>query len=207
VSEWTLQVGRPVAAPQGPRFAKLSGSPLVFTLNQAAIGVLTAELHDRKILAFPADEVSHVKIQWPGLALGYSQAGRTPEGTPRWEPDPGSESVPVASAKLTELVSGLAGLRAERFTQYHGALPGPAGLDPSVATVEVTLSGSGGTHRLRLGRPAAPGLRYATTAAGQDGAVVLLREAVWGPWASPPTGMSDLPDALFAPDPSTPRAP
>lgn len=198
-ADWTLDVGGPSPGPRGARYAKFSASPLVFTLHPMAVTYLTAELHDRTLLAFPAQDVAHLTIRWPSLTVGFRRGGASPRGEPQWQPDPGSEGIPSQSTQINPLVSALATLKADRFLQYEGAIPPETGLSPPVATLEVKLSGSGGDRQLRLGHLAGPGARYATVATGSEGPVAILNDAQWAAWSAPPRGTADLPQNVFAP--------
>lgn len=202
VADWTLLVGQPAPGARGARFAKFTASPLVFTINPTAIAYLTAELHDRTLLAFPVQDAAHLSLRWPGQTAAFTRSGSSPTGAPEWTPEPGSEALPLPSARIQELLTALANLKAAAFVQYEGPIPQEMALDPPAVAIEVRLSGAGGTRQLRLGRLAAPGARYATSATGAAGPVAVVSDTQWAFWTAPPQGIAPLPANVFAPGPA-----
>jgi hypothetical protein len=180
---------------------------MVFTLRPEAIAILTAELRDRRVVSFPADQAARLEVRWPERVFAFARRARPSAADPSaWAPEPGSGPPGFEAARVDPLIAALANLRALRFAQDDGPLPPGSGLAPPVASFRVQLKGDLGTRALRLGQPAGPGQRWATTAAGPSGAVFVLPESGWEPYL-PPTGPAPavLPEDVFAPDAKSPR--
>jgi hypothetical protein len=198
-TEWTLHLGKEVPRRQGYHFAHLSGSPIVFILSPAAVQLLDAELRDRRVFGFPLDQVSRVTIRWPDRALTFNRK-HVPRGAPEWTPEPGSAPpAGIDSARLNTLLPMLSNTVAMRFTQYQGPIPDATGLTPPKVLLEIGLSGESAPLRLRIGNATPGGSRYATTAAGSEGAVFLLTEAEWNNWIAQ-QAKAELPENVFAPE-------
>jgi Domain of unknown function (DUF4340) len=198
-TEWTLQLGKAVPGRSDYRFAHLSGSPIVFTLSPAAVELLSSELHDRRVLNFPLDQVVRVVLRWPALALAFNRR-HVPLGAPEWLPEPG-QAPPggIDGTRINVLLAMLSNTQAMRFTQYQGSIAATTGLNPPLLTIEVQVSGERSPHLLRVGNVTPEGSRFATTATGSDGPVFLLANAELNEWLRAP-GQAELPEPVFAPD-------
>jgi hypothetical protein len=206
-ADGTLSVGRDVPGAAGARYATIAGDPMVFTLKPEAIPILTAELHDRRVVEFPADQAARLVVRRPDRSFRFARKARPSAADPSgWEPEAGSASPGFEVSRVEPLITALANLRALRFEQYDGPIPAGVGLSPPVVSLQVQLKGDLGTRELRLGLTAGPGQRWATTEAGAAGAVFVLPEAGWEPYLPPARpGPSVLPEDVFAPDAAPPR--
>jgi hypothetical protein len=110
VNEHTLRVSRR----EKTAFARFDDDPYVYELDDTVYRVLSAELLDRKLFPFAADEVVGVTVVQPAGTLEFAKQG----GEWVFAPDP---FVKIAQDKVNELIKTLSGLRAESFVQYRGA--------------------------------------------------------------------------------------
>lgn len=203
-TDFRLEVGRVVPRTEGTRYATVAGKPLVFTLKPEAIQILTAELHDRRVLWFPDEQAALVVVSRSERSFAFARKARPSAEDPAvWEREPGSGAPGFEANLVDALVTALSNLRALRFVQYAGPFPAEAGLVPPLTAIRVQLKGDAGTREIRLGHLAFAGQRFATTETGSSGAVFLLPEAGWEPYL-PPTRPAPLvlPERVFAPDAS-----
>lgn len=110
VNEHTLRVSRR----EKTAFARFDDDPYVYELDDTVYRVLSAELLNRKLFPFAADEVVGVTVVQPSGTLEFAKQDD------QWvfTPDP---FVKIAQDKVNELINTLSGLRAESFVQYRGA--------------------------------------------------------------------------------------
>ena len=200
-----LDLGKEVPGGSGARFARLSGSKVVFTVHARAVEILDAELRDHTLLAFPAEKVSQIELRWPGRSIALA---RDPAGTakvPAWMPRPGADLSGFEVARVNTLLESLANLQAARFTQYDGPIPAAAGLASPAFEAVVTLGGETTPRVVRLGAPgprfADQTTRHAAASADANGAVALLAGPLWELWVEPPARAGELPANPFAPVP------
>jgi hypothetical protein len=195
-----LKVGKPVPGKPSSRYAVLRGFDPVFTLDEPAIQVYEAELHDSLVQKFEVDDVRRLVLRWPDRALAFARSER-PTGQPSdWTPEPGTSIQGLDLSRFGDLVAHLSQLHASRFVQYEGPIPADAGLTPPRLTVEVGFGPGKTPSALRLGAATDDGFILAATGEGTTGPVFLLPAAAWealidmAPGGSPP-----IPDDPFAP--------
>lgn len=167
----TLVVGDENPGHPEERFAKLEGEPGIFTIGPKLIAVLSAEFRERRLLAFPVEQLSRIALKGPG---GEEEAfSRTEAGG--WEPEAGPESWPVGldSARIQALAEALAELTADRIVQDDGPMPEATGLEPPMLSIEVTLVDPDGVATVRLGTVLG-GLRFAAMGGEGPGAVSVV---------------------------------
>lgn len=190
--EGTLQIGAELKDHPGSRYAQVAGQPLVFSLGALALDILQAELHDHHIFTFAIDQANRLVLRWPGWTLALARRDD------QWQPEPGSDLAGLDPKRFESLLSLLAKLETPRFVQYEGPIPPQAGLSEPRLTVEVGLSGGGGTRVLRIGAQQSDAHRYATADLGTSGAVFLLPSGPWDPWLNLVGTPRELPRDLFA---------
>jgi hypothetical protein len=198
-TEVTLSVGGPVPGKAGSHYARLSSSPIVFTIGPIAMQLLGSELRERRVLGFDPLKVDGLTLRWPDRTLALARKPNPAGGDPEWVEQKGSDSAAVPSSQINSLVGALAGLAAVRFTQYAGPIPADTGLAPPLVTIEVHLANQDPTHSLGLGKLLPGNLRLATTATGPEGPVFALAEADWTAWAtrSSKEAPKELPAEVF----------
>jgi len=195
-----LKVGKPVPGKPSSRYAVLSGFDPVFTLDEPALQVYQAELHDSLVQKFGLDDVRRLALRWPGRTLAFARSER-PTGQPTdWTPEPGTSIQGVDLSRFGDLAAHLSQLHAARFVQYEGPIPASSGLTSPRLAVEVGFGPGKPPSVLRLGAATEDGFVQAATGDGTTGPVFLLPAAAWealietGRGASPP-----IPDDAFAP--------
>ncbi len=192
-------LGKEVPGKRGQRYATIRGTGRVFTLVPEAISILTAELHDRTVLSFPADGVRRLTVRWPdGSSWTVARQEAAFQGQPGWTTTAGAGPSGFGPAQLNTLVEQLANLNAVSFAQYPGPFPPTAGLNPPRLRIEVELVGGLGTRLLRLGHKAASGTFHATAESDESGLVALVAAAPFASWLRAPSKASELPADVFA---------
>jgi hypothetical protein len=195
----TLRIG--ARLPQSDLwYASVDGNPAVFTLSAQTIGVLGAEFHTHRVLAFPAGSVRLLVLRWPGRTLTFTPQEALAGKPPRWVPQDDAATAGFDASRLPTLVETLANLNTPRFLQYSGPIPALTGLDDPRLVIEAHLT-DGGTSFLRIGRTADQ-QTYATTLKDgeRSGPVFILTGPAWPDLVRYVPGGATLPDDVFAPE-------
>jgi hypothetical protein len=194
----TLRVGAKLAN-SAEWYANIEGSPAVFTLSARALGVLDAEFHTHRVLAFAPGAVRRLLFRWPGRTLVFKPQEAPPGKDVRWVPEDAAAASGFDASRLPALVKTLSDLNTPRFLQYTGPIPALTGLDEPRLSIEVHLA-EGGTGFLRVGR-STDQQTYATTAKEGEasGPVFWLTGPAWPELLRYVPGGATLPDELFAP--------
>ncbi len=199
-----LILGDAVPDGDGTRYAMIAGRPLVFTLGPNVVPILEAECHDRNVLDVEPSSVERIVFRVSEREAAFRRTRKPFTGGTEWTPEPGSAPSRINPAEIDRFLASLALLRAVRFRQYQGAFPSVAGLDPPDLTIALDLKSGLGTRRLRFGKTAEDGLRFATTEPGSSGPVLLV-PAPGEPWISPFRGLEaearELPENPFVSEP------
>jgi hypothetical protein len=198
----TLRVGSKVPG-KDSKFASVSGSPFVFTLTDASLQPFQEEFRSRRVLSFSSKQVERLILKWPGRTLAFSHYATPQRGSSNWDAEPGADTSGFDASRLESLASDLARLQTRKFFQYSGPIPEATGLAKPALVIEVRLSGSAGTRRLRVGKAAEPGEFFATTAEGSEGPVFLLSGTGWAALVTAPV-VNKLPNDVFTPPPAKP---
>jgi hypothetical protein len=194
----TLRVGAKLRNSE-ERYANIQGTPAVFTLSPRALGVLDAEFHTHRVLAFNPAAARRLVFRWPGRTLVF-QPQEAPAGKEmRWVAEDNAAASGFDASRLPVLVQALANLNTPRFLQYAGPIPAVTGLNDPPLSIEVHLA-SGGPNILRIGR-SVDQQTYATTAKEGEtsGPVFLLTGPAWPDLVRYVPGGMTLPDDVFAP--------
>jgi hypothetical protein len=200
----TLRIGKKVPRSE-LSYANIEGSPIVFTLRAATIAPLAAEFHTHRIMAFSADQATRLVLRWPDRSLEFRTQEQPGGKGIAWVPESAASGVPFDVSRLGNLVATLSNLHTPRFLQYRGEIPATTGLTPPRLEIEVHLAGGKAPRvlRLRLGRSNTD-QAYATTATGASGTVFLVTGAAWDDLIRRSARGPDLPEDVFAPEPSGP---
>src|SRR5262249_23775742 len=155
-----------------------------------AIGLLSAELLDHRIMGFRTDQIARLTLRWPDRTFSYKRRARPSASQGLWEPEEGTDASAFEGGKLDTLATALSNLICVPFVQYQGPIAPEAGLAPPRLTVELELSGKAGRWFLKIGGRTAEKVVYATDAEGSEGAVFFLPEAGWDQYLPrPPVGV------------------
>lgn len=200
--ETTLTVGSTVPGKPGPRYARISSSPIVFTIGPEIVALFEAEWRDRTVFAFNPKSADRITLRWPSLALNARPVPDAKEAEPDWslaDPPPGLK---LDQSQLKPLAKMLSRLQTFRFTQHAGPIPAETGLFPAKLEVEVQPTGQVRPRVLRIGRTTPEGYLYATTEETPSGAVFLLPLSNWSTWLKLP----EIEKAAAKGAPGTPKA-
>ncbi|WP_435009874.1 DUF4340 domain-containing protein [Tundrisphaera lichenicola] len=192
----SLLVGSSVPGRSGLRFAKVADRPLVFTIGPATIGILDAEYHEQRVLAFDPDRVTRLRLNWPDRSLSLMPSG--PVARREWLVEGPVVAPEFDPSRVTPLVNELSRLSTSRFLQYQGEIPKDTGITSPRLSIRVETEATSALM-VRVGVPAGNGLVCASTAISDDGPVFLLPEALFGGWLKTPRQHDDLPENVFAP--------
>lgn len=130
--EQTLRIGRAVDGQPGRYYAMRAGSESIVTLEGPAVQALARpaeELRDRRVMALPAYEVGHIKIEEGERGIVLQR-----EGDETWslrEP----RQAPASAARVRALLAEWTGLRIESFINHPGVNLAAWGLAPPARTV------------------------------------------------------------------------
>ncbi len=182
--ERTLRIGNELPGGQGTRYASVSKFPWIFALGTRTIAILDGELHDRQVTPLKPEAVSMVELTWPDRSLNVARVPSALGNSARWQMTSGSFSTGNELSRLDSLLTAMAMLRTVRYFQYRGPFRPEFGLEKPSLGIEVHFQGSPRITRLRIGALRPDNLRYATTEAGDGGAVFLLMNMSAEPWAS-----------------------
>ena len=190
-----LEIGGPDAEERGARFARTGDSATVFTLGAQALGVVDAELRERKIGGLDPAAVERLTIAG---AKGTQVWRRRPQAFAgeTWVLESGPQIPGAGQESLSATLQALSSLTALRFRQYVGA----TGLERPTLEITADLA-DGKTRRYRFGPVEQGGTIAVTTADGPNGAVALVPAASWATWLPTPSRAKpgELPRDPFAP--------
>ncbi len=185
--ETTLTVGSVVPnKPDQPRYARVSLSPIVFTLGSEIIARFEAEWRDRQVLSLDQKATDRITLRWPSLTLTARPTSAAKDAEPDWALVDLPKGLKL-EPELKTLVKNLARLMTFRYAQYAGPIAPELGLFPPKLLVEVQPSGLGRPRTLRLGATSRDGYVYATNEDSPSGVVFLLPLSNWAPWIKMPT--------------------
>jgi hypothetical protein len=210
----TLTVGNFATDRKDTRYARVSSSPIVFSINPEAVGALESEWRERLVMTFGLKNAQHLTLRWPRLTLNARPVADLATGEPDWvliDPPAGLDFDP---ARIKSLVKQLSKLTTFRYAQYDGPIKPETGLTAPKLVVGIQAS-AGFPRELRVGNRTPDGYLYATTEQGNSGLVFLLPLGSWEPWQKPPAIKQDPPKAAepkpepqkaSAPKPEPPKA-
>ncbi len=181
----TLTVGGTATGRPGSRYARVSSSPIVFTMGPETLALFEMEWRDRRILSFPIRRVDRITIKWPSVAISARPIADVKTKDPEWtliDPPAGIDFDP---GRFKPLVTALSNLMTFRYAQYDGPIAPETGLFPGRFSAMVHLD-DGSTHTLRLGNRTSDGYLFATMESGPSGPVFQLPLSGWEPWIKPP---------------------
>ena len=185
-------------------YARLSGSPLIFTLGDDVVLPFRAEFRTRQILSFSPKQVERLTLRWPERSATFEHHPTPRGGVFDWNLASETKSGPFDLSRIHSLASDLAKLNTRMFIQYEGPFPDASGLATPQLTVEYTLKGDDTKHTLRVGNTFEQGEYYATTAPKNEGMVFALGGTGWADLLrhSGERKSLELPEDVFAPDPA-----
>ncbi len=185
--ETTLAIGSVVPnKPDQPRYARVSSSPIVFTLGSEIIARFEAEWRDRQVLAIDPKATDQITLRWPSLTLTARPTTAAKDAEREWSFVDLPKGMKV-EPELKALVKNLTRLTTFRYAQYAGPIAPELGLFPPKLMVEVKPSALVRPPALRLGATSRDGYVYATNEDSPSGVVFLLPLSNWAPWIKPPT--------------------
>ena len=204
----TLTVGKALRDKTGKRYAKISSSPIVFTLAPEIVETFNSEWRDRHVLTFDPTKVEKVVIGWPAIALSFRPIADASSKThePQWaviDPPAGLNFDP---SRLKTLVKALSRLQTFRFTQYSGPIKPEEQLFPPRLRIDVHMT-DGTMSRFSLGKQTSDGYLQATTMLDKSGPVFQLPLSGWQPWIVPPKIETAAPKPAEAPAAKPAEAP
>lgn len=146
-------------------FALVEGGRVICEIDPKVLDDLTAETLDRDVLSFDPSTVSRVRFTGAN-AMTFDRDGDV------WRLE-GESTFPVDPQKLTELLTALNDLKAERYVVYSGAILGDYGLESPDSAVTIE-TGDGQSMTLMISaRGESEADRFAAVAA-QAGRVFLV---------------------------------
>lgn len=197
--EKVLRVGKP-KPDSGSIYANVEGDERVFALNPTAMIPFEAELHDKTVLSFKAENAERIVLRWPSRTVTLNKYPRPGASTPEWQPAIGFDTPGVDLARVGALVAAMGSMKTPKFLQYDGPLPATAGLDSPTLSVRVKIAGEPEERTLRIGQHLSGETYAATTAAGDSGPVFILPVvAPWKDLMNAPSQPGDLPADVFTP--------
>jgi hypothetical protein len=143
-----------VTKKDGKIYAALPGSRMVYELGKSVYDNLTAEMHDRKPIAFDKDKVSSVEVLGGEKPLNFARK----DAAWSYVPDP---HLRIDKQKVDDLLKALSDLKVERYVTYAAKDLKPYGLDKPDLTVTITPEGKPAITML-LSKPDKDGKRHAT---------------------------------------------
>ena len=181
----TLTVGKPVPGLSGFCYARVSTSPIVFTLSPVTLATFDVEWRDRLVMAFDASQVERLTLRWPSLTLTARPVIDDKAKERDWTlvDPPGGLKFDVA--KIKALINATSRLTTFRYSQYDGPIDPKLGLFPGRFTVKIELVG-GESRTLSIGNRTTDGYLSATTEASPTGRVFQLSLGSWEPWFKTP---------------------
>ena len=139
-------------------YARMGDGTWIYQLDPLVNTHLTAELHDRTVVKFDADQVSSIKVPTDGgQTLEFVKKGE------HWTylTDP---FVQIDDKKVKEWLDLLSGTRAERYVAHNMQNAADYGLDKPLYEAEITLA-NGKCTKLVVAKPTEGG-KYVATVAG-----------------------------------------
>lgn len=194
-AETTLSVGAAVPGKPGPRFARVSSSPIVFSIGPEVVALFEAEWRDRTVFTLDPKSTERVTLRWPTLTLAARPVPDPKGGEPDWSIADPPSGLKLDQSQLKPMIHTLAKLATFRFAQHSGPIPPETGLFPARLVVEAQPTGQASPKALRIGRTGPGGYFFATTETGPSGAVFLLPMSNWAPWLNTPTVEKATPKA------------
>jgi ribosomal protein L12E/L44/L45/RPP1/RPP2 len=159
----------------GGYYAKLGADNLIFSVDRPLIDDLNSELRDHTVLKFDSFKVDGLTLTWAdGKTLELAYKKPEEQTTIKAWSVVNDDEFKLDTRKVTELVSQLAMLNADRFSQYDGDFTEAQGLLQPALLIEVTLEGESTPKTLRIG--AAEGDRRNVTTGEKSGPVALVPE-------------------------------
>ncbi|WP_406700603.1 DUF4340 domain-containing protein [Singulisphaera sp. Ch08] len=185
-------------------YARLSDSPLIFTLGDDVVLPFRAEFRTRQILSFSPKQIERLTLRWPERSATFEHHPTPRGGVYDWNLAADTKAGPFDLSRVHALASDLSKLNTRMFIQYEGPFPVASGLTTPPLTVEYTLKGDATKHVLRVGNTFEQGEYYATTALKNEGMVFTLGGTGWAELIRLAGDRKpvELPDDVFAPDPA-----
>ena len=121
----------PVPQKSGLRFARISTSPILFTLSPETIATFIVEWHDRLVMELDPRQVRQVTLRWPSIALKARPIAESKTKEPDWTLIDPPTGLAFDIAKIKPLMNAASKLTAVRFSQYDGAIDPQSGLFPA----------------------------------------------------------------------------
>jgi hypothetical protein len=191
----SLSVGAAVPGKPGPRYARVSSSPIVFTIGPEVPALFEAEWRDRTVFTLDPKSTEHVSLRWPTMTLVARPVPNPKGGDADWAIADPPKGLKLDQSQLKPMIQSLAKLSTFRYVQHAGPIPPEMGLFPARLEIEAQPSGGGSPKTLRIGRRSSDGYFLATTEPGPSGVVFLLPMSNWAPWLNTPTIEKDTPKA------------
>lgn len=151
-------------------YARVGDGTWIYQLDPVVNTHLTAELRDRTVVQFEADQVASIKVPTDGgQTLEFVKKGE------HWTylTDP---FVQIDDKKVKEWLDLLRGTRAERYVAHNMQNPADYGLDKPLYEVEITLA-NGKSTKIVVAKPTEGG-KYVATIAGTTSAFELPAASV-----------------------------
>jgi hypothetical protein len=193
-SRRALLVGGPVPGRKGERYARLDGEPGVFTIGPKLLTLLASEFRDRRMIAFAPEQANRLVIRGGGAEFTFEKGDAG-----AWRPRGGGGSWPPGYDQdvISNLITALSTLTAERIVQDEGPMPEGSALDPPGRTIEVGIGAgeAGQTASIRLGATLGES-RFAAMGAEGPGAAFLIKAAPFNLPVPAPAG-EELPEDPF----------
>jgi hypothetical protein len=180
-----LTVGKPAANKSGGRYARISTSPIVFTLAPETIAAFDVEWRDRLAMSFDVRQAERVMLKWPSLTLTARRVGTDASKEPDWTLVDPPAGLPFDPSKIKPLLAAMSRLMTFRYEQYDGAIDPAMGLFPARLTITVDFVG-GTSKTLSLGKVTPDGYLLATTESAPKGTVFQVALGAWDPWVKVP---------------------
>ena len=194
-AETSLSIGAAVPGKPGPRYARVSSGPIVFTIGPEVVALFDAEWRDRTVFTLDPKSTERVALRWPTLTLVARPAPDPKGGAPDWAIADAPKGLKLDQAQLKPMIQSLAKLSTFRYAQHSGPIPPETGLFPAKLVIEAQPAGGASPRILRVGRTTPDGYFFATTEPGPSGVVFLLPMSNWAPWLNTPTIEKETPKA------------
>lgn len=185
-------------------YARLSTSPLVFTISDALVLPFRAEFHSPRVLTFPLKKLERLTLRWPDRSLSFDHHPTPRGGVSDWDVAAGSRAAGFDLSRINSLASDLSRLQTRRYLQYTGPFPAAASLDHPRLQVELRLKERAEPIVLRVGNTYEGSEFFATTDSGSQGTVFVLSGPGWSALVQPQStpAMPELPADVFSPAPA-----
>jgi hypothetical protein len=190
----TLTVGKEVPQRAGVRYAKISSSPILFTLSPEVLATFQAELFDRTVMRFSPKDVQAITLRWEKESLTLRPVPDIKTGDPEWAISGPLTNLKFDLERVKTLVKALASLTTSHFAQYDGPFKPEYGMDKPRLQVELRMS-NGRSVNLRIGSRSLDRYLFATIAPAATGPVFFLPIGDWSPWFAAPKPVDSGPEA------------